>query len=76
MRVKCCAQEHNALSQPVLKPRPPYPESSVLTIRPPCLPMCTDAVPQSLSLDQISHKHWKTCLEEVGDYLLWESRQF
>ena len=35
--VKCLAQEHNAVPWPVLKPGPPDPESSALTIRPPCL---------------------------------------
>ena len=38
MRVKCLAQEHNAVSRPGLEPGPPDPESSVLTIRPPRLP--------------------------------------
>ena len=38
MRVKCLAQEHNAVPQPVLEPGPPDPESSALTIRPPRLP--------------------------------------
>ena len=38
MRVKCLAQEHNAVPRPGLEPRPPNPESSALTIRPPCLP--------------------------------------
>ena len=38
IRVKYLAQEHNAVLQPGLKPRPPDPESSPLTIRPPHLP--------------------------------------
>ena len=38
MRVKCLAQEHNAVPWPGLEPGPPAPESSALTIRPPRLP--------------------------------------
>ena len=38
MRVKYLAQEHNAVPRPGLKPGPPDPESSALTIRPPHLP--------------------------------------
>ena len=38
MRVKCLAQEHNAVPRSGLEPRPPDPESSALTIRPPRLP--------------------------------------
>ena len=34
-------QEHNTMTQPGLQPRPLDPESSTLTIRPPCLPHCT-----------------------------------
>ena len=34
MRVKCLAQEHNAVPRPGLQPRPPDPESSALAIRP------------------------------------------
>ena len=34
MRVKCLAQEHNALSRPGLELRPLDAESSALTIRP------------------------------------------
>ena len=37
MRVKCLAQEHNAVPRPGLEPRPFDPESSALTIRPPRL---------------------------------------
>ena len=35
MRVKYLAQEYNAVPRPGLEPRPPNPESSALTIRPP-----------------------------------------
>ena len=38
MGVKCLAQEHNTVPRPGLKPGPFNPESSALTIRPPCLP--------------------------------------
>ena len=38
MRVKCLAQEHNAVLWPGLEPGPFDPESSALTIRPPRLP--------------------------------------
>ena len=38
MRVKYLAQENNAVPQPGLEPRPPDPEPSALTIRPPRLP--------------------------------------
>ena len=41
MRVKCLAQEHNAVPWPGLEPGPPDPESSALTIRPPRLPQRT-----------------------------------
>ena len=34
MRVKCLAQEHNAMTQPGLEPGPLDPESSTLTTRP------------------------------------------
>ena len=34
MRIKCLAQEHNAVPQPGLEPGPSDPESSTLTIRP------------------------------------------
>ena len=37
MRVKCLAQEHNAVPQPGLEPGPFDPESRTLTIRPPHL---------------------------------------
>ena len=42
MRVKCLAQEHNAVSRPGFEPGPPDPESSALTIRPPRLPQLND----------------------------------
>ena len=42
MRVKCLAQEHNAVPRPGLKPGLFDPESSALTIRSPCLPICED----------------------------------
>ena len=35
VRVKCLAQEHNAVPRPGLEPGSPDPESSALTIRPP-----------------------------------------
>ena len=35
MRVKCLAQEHNAMTRPGLEPVPSDPESKALTIRPP-----------------------------------------
>ena len=38
MRVKCLAQEHNAVPRPGLEPGLFDPESTTLTIRPPCLP--------------------------------------
>ena len=38
MRVKCLAQEHNAVPRPGLEPGQPDPESSALTIGPPRLP--------------------------------------
>ena len=38
VRVKCLAQEHNAVPQPRLEPRPLDPESNALTIRPLRLP--------------------------------------
>ena len=38
MRVKYLAQKHNAVPWPGLEPGPRDPESSALTIRPPCLP--------------------------------------
>ena len=38
MRVKCLAQEHNAVPRQGLEPGPPDPESSALTIRPSRLP--------------------------------------
>ena len=38
VRVRCLAQEHNALPWPGLKPGPPDTESSALTIRPLPLP--------------------------------------
>ena len=38
MRVKCLAQEHDAVPRPALETGPPDPESSALTIRPPRLP--------------------------------------
>ena len=38
VRVKCLAQEHNAVPWPGLEPGPLDPESSALTIRPPHLP--------------------------------------
>ena len=51
MRVKCLAQEHNAVPQTGLEPGPPDPESSALTIRPPRLPrICCGSI---LSLVQI-----------------------
>ena len=37
MRVKCLAQEHNAVPRPGLEPGPPDPESSALTISYTCL---------------------------------------
>ena len=39
MRVKCLTQEHNAVPRPGLEPGPFDSESSVLTIRPPRLPV-------------------------------------
>ena len=39
MRVKCLAQEHNAVPRPGLEPGPPDPDYSALTIRPPRLPL-------------------------------------
>ena len=39
IRVKCLAQEHNAVPRQGLESRPPDPESSALTIRPPRLPI-------------------------------------
>ena len=50
MRVKYLAQEHNAVPRPGLKPGPPVPESSALTIRPPRLPLERDL----LQIKQIS----------------------
>ena len=38
MRVKCLAQEHNAVPRPGLEPGPPDPETSAQTIRSPRLP--------------------------------------
>ena len=38
VRVKCLAQEHNAVPQPGLEPVPPNPESSTLTTGLPGLP--------------------------------------
>ena len=38
MRVKCLTLEHNTVPRPGLEPRPPDPESSSLTIRPPTAP--------------------------------------
>ena len=35
---RCLAQDHNAVPQSGLDPRPNDPESNALTIRPPCLP--------------------------------------
>ena len=37
VRVKCLAQEHNTMSPTGPKPGPRAPESSTLTMRPPCL---------------------------------------
>ena len=39
MGVKCLAQEQNVVPRPGLEPGPFNPESSALTIRPPCLPI-------------------------------------
>ena len=47
MRVKCLAQEHNAVPRPGLEPGPPDPESSALTIRPPRLPQDTCNITQN-----------------------------
>ena len=40
IKIKCIAQEHNAVPRPALEPGPPDPESSALTIRPQRLPLC------------------------------------
>jgi len=42
VRVKCLAQEDNAMSQPGLEPRPLDPESNALTMRPPRLHMLSE----------------------------------
>ena len=42
MGVKCLAQEHNVVPRQGLGPGPFDPESSALTIRPPCLPDSDD----------------------------------
>ena len=39
MRVKCLAQEHNAMTWPGIEPGPFDTESSALTARPPRLPL-------------------------------------
>ena len=39
VRVKCLAQEHNAMTRPGLEPGPSDPESNALTIRPPRHPL-------------------------------------
>lgn len=39
IRVKCVAQEHNAVPRPGLTPGQPDPVSSAITIRPPSLPL-------------------------------------
>ena len=49
-RVKYLAQEHNAVPRPGLEPRPPDPESSALTIRPPRLSLIVQAVADALNV--------------------------
>ena len=61
MRVKCLAQEHNAVPRPGLEPGPPDPESSALTIRPPRLP--DSKTNSSLDLSQV-----KSSVEAVELY--------
>ena len=48
MRVKCLAQEHNAVPQPELEHGPLVPESSALIIRPPRLPSLSQCPHQIL----------------------------
>ena len=45
MRVKCLAQEHNAMTRPGLEPGPSDPESNALIIRPPRHPPIEDMPP-------------------------------
>ena len=49
MRVKCLAEDHTPVPQPGLAPVPPDPESSALTIRPPCRPPWGCGQPKYLS---------------------------
>ena len=65
MRVKCLAQEHNAVPWPGLEPGPTDPESSALTIRMPCLNwvegnwknVLEDKTVVSVYLNDMSHLH-------------------
>ena len=51
LRVKCLAQEHNAMTRPWLEPGPFNPESNALTIRPP----------------RLSNPHHKPAMKQLGE---------
>ena len=60
MRVKCLAQEYNAMTWPGLDPGPLNPESSALTTGPSCLPhqdMVNNYFFQVQSIKSISHRN-------------------
>ena len=66
MRVKCLAQEHNAVPRSGLEPGPPDPESSALTIRPPRLPylrICTQH--EQTTKDRKIERREKRCTRYV-----------
>ena len=53
MRVKCLAQEHNTMTWPGLKHGPLYPESSMLTIKPPFSNIKTDGTEKQIWLNAL-----------------------
>ena len=71
MRVKCLAQEHNAVPWPGLQPEPPDLESSALIIRPSPLPhtvqyMVIIQINQSASMLYL----FSTCIPTLNERLL------
>ena len=70
MRVKCLAQEHNEVPRPELEPGPFDPESSALTIRPPCLllswPKESSIYSHQFFLSQMGFSFQKTFLGAVS----------
>ena len=59
VRVKCLAQEHNAVPRPGLELRPSDPESSALTIGPQRLPHSF----RKMRVIFLTHIHWTVILD-------------